>query len=51
MRERVREGGFTYLLLLWWVALAGVMLMALGESWSMQARRDRGVFVMRVSPA
>jgi len=41
MRERVQEGGFTYLLLLWWVALAGVMLMALGESWSMQARRER----------
>ena len=35
------QGGFTYLMLLWWVALAGVMLMALGQSWSMQARRER----------
>jgi type II secretory pathway pseudopilin PulG len=35
------QGGFTYLLLLWWVALSGVMLMALGESWAVQAQRDR----------
>lgn len=36
-----RSGGFTYLLLLWWVALSGVMLMALGESWTSQSQRDR----------
>lgn len=36
-----RQTGFTYLLLLWWVALSGVMLMALGESWTTQAQRDR----------
>ncbi len=36
-----RQAGFTYLLLLWWVALSGVMLMALGESWMAQAQRDR----------
>jgi type II secretory pathway pseudopilin PulG len=36
-----REGGFTYLMLLWWVAISGIMLMALAHSWSMQARRDK----------
>lgn len=38
---RRRQAGFTYLLMLWWVALSGVMLMALGESWTAQAQRDR----------
>lgn len=42
MNQRCRaQGGFTYLLLLWWVALSGVMLMALGEHWAAQAQRDR----------
>ena len=40
-RARRRQAGFTYLLLLWWVALSGVMLMALGERWTAQAQRDR----------
>ncbi len=39
-RQR-RQAGFTYLLLLWWVALSGVMLMALGESWTMASQRER----------
>ncbi|MFT3858865.1 MAG: type II secretion system protein [Aquabacterium sp.] len=33
--------GFTYLMLLWWVAIGGVMLSALGQSWSMESRRAR----------
>ena len=33
--------GFTYLLLLWWVAIAGVMLMAISQNWVMTRRRER----------
>lgn len=33
--------GFTYLMLLWWVTLAGVVLMAISENWLMAARRER----------
>lgn len=33
--------GWTYLMLLWWVAISGVMLMALGRSWSLEAQRQR----------
>ncbi len=33
--------GFTYLMLLWWVAIGGVMLAALGRQWSMEIRRQR----------
>ena len=40
-----RQAGFTYLLLLWWVALSGVMLMALGESWTAQAHEQRAEIV------
>lgn len=36
-----RQDGFTYLLLLWWVAVSGVMLAALGHRWSLDARRQR----------
>ncbi|WP_374592287.1 type II secretion system protein [Aquabacterium sp.] len=36
-----RQGGFTYLMLLLGVAIAGVVLAALGTSWHMMARRDR----------
>lgn len=35
--------GFTYLMLLWWVAISGVMLAALGHSWAVEARRQREV--------
>lgn len=33
--------GFTYLMLLWWIAISGVMLAALGQSWAIEARRQR----------
>lgn len=36
-----RQGGFTYLMLLWWVALSGIMLMALAQRWSTEARRHK----------
>ncbi|MDO9002203.1 MAG: type II secretion system protein [Aquabacterium sp.] len=36
-----RLGGFTYLMLLWWVAVSSVLLAALGQSWSIEARRQR----------
>lgn len=34
-------GGFTYIGLLWWVAISGVMLAALGQQWRMEGRRER----------
>ena len=36
-----RAGGFTYLALLWWVAISGVMLSALGSQWRLDATRQR----------
>lgn len=36
-----RVRGFTYLMLLWWVAIAGIMLAAAGQSWQLDARRAR----------
>lgn len=36
-----RSGGFTYLMLLLWVAISGVMLMALSRSWVLESRRER----------
>lgn len=33
--------GFTYLALLWWVAISGVMLAALGTQWKQEAMRQR----------
>lgn len=33
--------GFTYLALLWWVAISGVMLAALGTQWKLEATRQR----------
>lgn len=39
--QRSTQAGFTYLMLLWWVALSGVMLMALPQSWSQAMRRQR----------
>ena len=35
------QKGFTYLMLLWWVAISGVMLIAVSHSWTMDARRQR----------
>lgn len=39
--EPSRAGGFTYLALLWWVAISGVMLAALGTQWKLEATRQR----------
>lgn len=36
-----RSKGFTYLMLLWWVAVGSVMLAAIGQSWSIEVRRIR----------
>ncbi len=38
---RRNQQGFTYLMLLWWVAISGVMLMAVSHSWVMASRRER----------
>jgi type II secretory pathway pseudopilin PulG len=36
-----RQGGFTYLMLLWWVAISGVLLAALGQQWLTESRRQK----------
>ncbi|MBC7702027.1 type II secretion system protein [Aquabacterium sp.] len=36
-----RARGFTYLMLLWWMAVSSVLLAALGQSWAIEARRQR----------
>lgn len=36
-----RRRGFSYLMLLFWIAISGVVLAALGHSWHMDARRAR----------
>lgn len=33
--------GWAYLVLLWWVAISGVMLMALSRHWVLEGRRER----------
>lgn len=38
---RPAQGGFTYLMLIWWVALSGLMLAALAGNWSHAMRRQR----------
>lgn len=38
-----RQFGFTYLMLLWWVAIGGVMLAAAGQSWMNEARRQKDI--------
>jgi type II secretory pathway pseudopilin PulG len=38
---RGRRRGFSYLVLLFWIAISGVVLAALGQSWSLDARRAR----------
>lgn len=35
------QGGFTYFMLLWWVALSGIMLAALSQQWSFERRREK----------
>lgn len=39
--RRRSQTGFTYIMLLWWVALSGLMLAALSQSWVIDARRAR----------
>jgi type II secretory pathway pseudopilin PulG len=41
MSARREAQGFTYLMLLWWVAVSSVLLAALGQSWAIEARRQR----------
>lgn len=41
MWRRQAQGGFTYLMLVWWVALSGLMLAGLADSWSHAMRRQR----------
>lgn len=36
-----RQRGFTFLLLLWWVAVSSVVLAALGQQWLLESRRQR----------
>jgi type II secretory pathway pseudopilin PulG len=38
---RCAQGGFTYLMLIWWVAISGLMLSALADNWSHAMRRQR----------
>ncbi len=41
MRSRTGQGGFTYFMLLWWVAISGVMLAALSQQWAFERRREQ----------
>lgn len=36
-----RNRGFTYIMVLLWVAISGVMLMALSRAWLLESRRER----------
>ncbi len=37
------QGGFTYFMLLWWVALSGVALVALSQNWTFERRREKEI--------
>jgi type II secretory pathway pseudopilin PulG len=39
--QKQAQQGFTYLMLLWWVAISGVMLVAISHSWKMEMQRQR----------
>lgn len=41
--RQTRQAGFTYLMILWWVAISSVMLAALGQQWATATRRDREI--------
>lgn len=41
LHARPEQGGFTYLMLIWWVALSGLMLAGLADNWSHAMRRQR----------
>jgi type II secretory pathway pseudopilin PulG len=48
MPQGQSQRGFTYILLLWWVAISGVLLAALGQQWLMESRRQKEAeFVFR----
>lgn len=38
--DRSLKRGFSYLVLLWWVSINGVMLAALGKQWQLESRRQ-----------
>lgn len=38
-----RFAGFTYLALLWWVAISSVMLAALAQQWGIESRLQREI--------
>ncbi|RZL02095.1 MAG: type II secretion system protein [Rubrivivax sp.] len=42
MRARPSHG-FTYLMLLWWVAIGSIMLAALGQQWALESRRQKEI--------
>lgn len=42
-RQKSVSRGFTYLMLLWWVAIASVMLAALGQQWAFERRRQKEI--------
>jgi type II secretory pathway pseudopilin PulG len=48
MFDRYRQAGFTYLALLFTVAVAGVVLAATGALWSVEAQREREVELLFV---
>lgn len=35
------DRGFTYLMVLWWVAISSVMLAALAQNWQTESRREK----------
>lgn len=39
----IRQRGFTYLMVLWWVAISSVVLAALGQQWMIESRRQRDI--------
>jgi type II secretory pathway pseudopilin PulG len=39
--SRARQHGFTYFMLLWWVALSGVVLAALSQQWRFERQREK----------
>ena len=37
------QAGFTYLMVLWWIAISSVVLVALGQQWAIETRRQREI--------
>jgi type II secretory pathway pseudopilin PulG len=38
-----KQKGFTYLMLLWWVAVSSILVTALAQSWQIETRRQREI--------